>query len=265
MGAGPEALLAAGIEQALRDRGHAVHTRMAEIDPDTWHSEIKTGFDLMRMLAIAVREARNNGRLPVVLAGNCNTCVGTLAGLGVGTVGVAWFDAHGDFNTPETTTSGFLDGTALAIVTGRCWKQLTVTVPGFQPIKDERVCIIGARDLDTLEGRLLRDSNVDVVAPADLKTVLPRAMGAIAQHVEKIYVHLDLDVLDADVARANHFAGGGGLTVEEVEFALSVIASDFCIAAITLSAYDPTADSDGNAARAAIRLVCAAAALAREG
>jgi arginase len=265
MGAGPEALLAAGIEQSLRDRGHTVRTRIAEIDPATWHSEIQTAFDLMRMLAVAVREATENGRFPIVLAGNCNTCVGTLAGIGAGTVGVAWFDAHGDFNTPDTTTSGFLDGTALATVTGRCWRQLATTVPGFQPIADERVCLVGTRDVDSLEGRLLRDSNIDVVAPAKLRSDLPRAIRSIAEHVEKIYVHLDLDVLDANVAHANHFANEGGLSVEDVEFALSAVASELRIAALTLSAYDPTADTDGAAARAAIRLICAAAALVGEG
>src|SRR2546423_13798265 len=109
----------------------------------------------MRMLSTAVRETREASRFPIVLAGNCNTAVGTLAGLGAESTGVAWFDAHGDFNTPETTTSGFLDGTAVAIITGRCWTQLACTVPEFAPIADERVCLIGTREVDALERDLL--------------------------------------------------------------------------------------------------------------
>src|SRR4051812_36876496 len=105
MGAGPEALLAAGLAQALRDKGHQVHTKIAELPEGEWTAEIRTGFELMRMLSVAVREAIGNGRFPIVLAGNCNTAVGTLAGLGHGTA-VAWFDAHADFNTPETTATG---------------------------------------------------------------------------------------------------------------------------------------------------------------
>jgi len=237
-----------------------VHTKVAELPDDWWHSEIQTSFELMRMLSVAVEQARKADLLPIVLAGNCNTAVGTLAALG--DVGVAWFDAHGDFNTPETTTSGFLDGTAVAIITGRCWKQLTTTIPGFQPIADERVCIVGARDIDSLEGRLLAESNVDVVAPDKIRSDLPSTLNSIGQHVESMYVHLDLDVLDADVAAANKFAVSGGLTVEDVEYALSQIAQTFRIAGVTLSAYDPASDTDGAAARAAIRLICSAAGFA---
>jgi arginase len=261
MGAGPEALLAAGLERALRENGHRVHTKVAELAPDSWHSEIQTSFELMRMLSVGVREAREAGRLPIVLAGNCNTAVGTLAGLGPG-VGVTWFDAHGDFNTPDTTTSGFLDGTAVAILTGRCWKQLSVSIPGFQPIADETVCLVGTRDLDPLESRLLEESNVDVIAPGRIQSELPRTLNAIGQHVDSMYVHLDLDVLDPEVAAANKLAVGGGLMIEDVEYALSLIARDFRIAGVTLSAYDPEVDTDGAAAVAAIRLISAAAALA---
>jgi arginase len=261
MGAGPEALLEAGLERALREKGHHVHTKVAGLPDDSWHAEIQTSFELMRMVSIAVREARESGRLPIVLAGNCNTAVGTLAGLGDG-VGVAWFDAHGDFNTPETTTSGFLDGTAVAIITGRCWKELAVTVPGFRPISDECVCLVGTRDVDSLEGELLAESKFDVIEPDKIRSDLPRSLNSIAQYVDSMYVHLDLDVLDAEVAAANSFAVSGGLTIEDVEYALSQIAQRFRIAGVTLSAYDPAADTDGVAANAAIRMICTAAGFA---
>jgi arginase len=262
MGAGPEALLRAGLEQSLKERGHTVHVKIAELPADSWQAEIQTAFDLMRLLAAGVREARAAGRLPIILAGNCNTAVGTIAGLGADSTGIAWFDAHGDFNTPDTTRSGFLDGTAVATITGRAWRQLALTVPGFQPLPDNRICLIGTRDLDTLEEGLLGGSNIDVVSPKDLKTGLRRAVQSIGEHVEQVYVHLDLDVLDARIASANHFAVGGGLSTDDVEYALTTIARDLRIAGLTLSAYDPAADEDGAAAQAAIRLVCAGAALA---
>jgi arginase len=261
MGAGPEALLGAGLESALKANGHRVHTKVAALADDSWQAEIQTSFELMRMVSIAVREARESGRLPIVLAGNCNTAVGTLAGLGAG-VGVAWFDAHGDFNTPETTTSGFLDGTAVAIITGRCWTQLAATVPDFEPVPDNRVCLIGTRDIDSLEGGLLAESHVDVIEPRKIRSDLAHTLNSIGQHVDSIYVHLDLDVLDAEVATANSFAVSGGLTIEDVEYALTQIAQHFRIAGVTLSAYDPAADTDGAAARAAISLICTAAGFA---
>lgn len=262
MGAGPEALLDGGLRQALRKDGHQVHVKIAELPPNSWHAEIQTGFELMRMLSVAVRDARDSGRLPIVLAGNCNTAVGTLAGLGADATGVVWFDAHADFNTPETTSSGFLDGTAVAILTGRCWTQLAATVPDFTPITDARVCLVGTRDIDSLEGGLLDESSVQVVAPRQLHSTLPQTLSSINEHVDRVYVHLDLDVLDSDVASANKFAVSGGLTLEDMEYALSQIGQKFRIAGIALTAYDPAADSDGAAAKAAIHLIRAAAALA---
>src|SRR5919206_2481374 len=76
MGAGPEALLSAGLVEALRADGHTVHVRLAELNSDQWQAEIQSSFELMRMLAVAVREAREASRFPIVLAGNCNTAVG---------------------------------------------------------------------------------------------------------------------------------------------------------------------------------------------
>jgi arginase len=262
MGAGPEALLDGGLRQGLRKDGHQVHVKIAELPANSWHAEIQTGFELMRMLSVAVRDARESGRLPIVLAGNCNTAVGTMAGLGADATGVVWFDAHADFNTPETTSSGFLDGTAVAILTGRCWTQLAATVPDFTPISDVRVCLVGTRDIDSLEGGLLDDSSVQVVAPRQLHSALPQTLSSMNEHVDRVYVHLDLDVLDSGVASANKFAVAGGLTLEDMDYALSQIGQKFRIAGIALTAYDPAADSDGAAAKAAIHLVRAAAALA---
>ena len=261
MGAGPERLLDAGLERALREDGHTVHTRIAELTAD-WQAEIQTSFELMRMLSAAVREARESGRFPIVLAGNCNTAVGTLAGLGAQSTGVAWFDAHGDFNTPETTRSGFLDGTAVAIITGRCWTQLAATIPEFAPIPDDRVCLVGTRDLDSLESALLDESSVDIVEPKQLRSSLPRVLEKIREHVDSIYVHLDLDVLDSAVAPANSYAISGGLTLEDLDHSLAQIAARFRIAGLTLSAYDPAVDTFGHAAQAAIRLICATARVA---
>jgi arginase len=262
MGAGPEALLTAGLQQALRAAGHTVHVKIAELPQHSWNAEIQTGFELMRMLSGAVRDARAANRFPIVLAGNCNTAIGTVAGLGADSTGIVWFDAHADFNTPETTTSGFLDGTALAILTGRCWTQLAATVPDFQPVADQRVCLVGTRDIDSLEGGLLDESGVEVVSPRQIRSTLRQTLTSINEHVENAYVHLDLDVLDSGVAAANKFAVSGCLTLGDMDYALSEIAQTLRITGVALTAYDPAEDSDGAAAAAAIRLLCAAATLA---
>jgi arginase len=259
MGAGPERLLEAGIDGALSKRGHRVRTTFIELPRDAWSSEISSAFELMRRVTAAI--AANRECLPILLAGNCNTTIGALAAHAPRT-GIVWFDAHADFNTPDTTISGFLDGTALSTVTGRSWRQLALTVPGFRPLPEESVCVVGARDLDPLERHLLSESGVTLVGAADIRSALPGAIESISSWVDSVHVHIDLDVIDASVARANSYAVEGGLTIEDMEFSLALMAQKLTIAGITLSAYDPAGDADGRAAAAAIRLVCAAASTA---
>src|SRR4030095_12260116 len=99
------------------------------------------------------------------------------------------------------------------------------------------------RDLDSLERALLDESAVEVVEPGNLRSALPAALQSIREHVDTIYVHLDLDVLASGVARANSYALSDGLTLEDTEYALSEIARVFRIGAVTLSAYDPAGDT----------------------
>src|SRR5262245_44419083 len=107
-GAGPEHLLSAGLVSHLQRRGHVVAGVEHIIDdPDKPAAEIRTAFELARRLAGAVRAARAAGRFPLVLSGNCNAAVGTLSGLTPVRRAIFWFDAHGDCNTPDTTTTGF--------------------------------------------------------------------------------------------------------------------------------------------------------------
>jgi arginase len=252
MGAGPQRLLARGLKQSLRAKGHDVLSRVVEL-PDGWHAEIEAAFSLMRSLAEAVGQARAAGRFPLILSGNCNTAVGTMAGLGDQT-GVLWFDAHGDFNTPETTVGGFLDGMALAILTGRCWRELAKGVPGFRPVPEQRVHLLGVRDLDPLEQQALSASAITVSAPGDVRSAVTSAIRDLTGEVEGVYLHLDLDVLDPSVGRVNQYAAPGGLSLAELERAVAAVGEALPIAAATLSAYDPAFDEDGRVSAAAFRL-----------
>ena len=252
MGAGPEHLLEAGIERALAADHHRVSVTLVELPPDSWTSETGTAFELMRRLAHEIAAARK--AIPVILAGNCITSLGALAAYPPRRTGIVWFDAHADYNTPDTTTSGFLDGTALSTVTGGSWRQLALTVPGFKPIPEENVCVVGARDLDPMEKRQLTASGITTVGVGEVRSKLPAAIASIAKNVDRVHLHIDLDVLDAAVARANTYAVAGGLTIEDVEGAISTIGDAVPIAGVTLSAYDPAGDAGDRAAKAAIAL-----------
>lgn len=257
-GRGPGHLLQHGLEQSLRDRGHQVHSaRVESRTPVT--TEIATAFELNRLLAGQVSLAIHNDRLPVVLAGNCNSCLGTLAGIGQSEIGVVWFDAHGDFNTPETTRSGFLDGMGLATATGRCWQALLGTLPGFRPVAEANVVHIGARDLDPAEERLLQQSEIEAIRPdgdeTSMRTAIDAALQRLRDRVAKVYLHVDIDVLDTGEALPNRFAAAGGLSVEFVEELIGRIKDRFELCAGAITSFEPDYDKEDRVVRAGIRLV----------
>jgi arginase len=194
------------------------------------------------------------GGFPLVLAGNCGSALGTVSGVRAATpndtsdIGVIWLDAHADFNTPETTTSGFLDGMALSALTGRCWRTLASSIPGFRPVADADVVLVGARDIDDAESRELAASRVTRVAASRLESdgasaALEPALSELARHVSRVYLHIDLDVHDPTEAQANQYAVPGGLSAATVRDLVRVVASRFTIVAAALTAYDPTFDS----------------------
>src|SRR5262245_41931226 len=131
MGSGPAHLVNHGLVEELEAAGHSVDVSIVDAAGDEM-AEVRTAFALMTGISTIVRGARDAGRFPLVLAGNCNTAVGTVAGLDYAdSIGVFWFDAHGDFNTPDTTLTGVLDGMALAMLTGRCWRGPCRGVSGY--------------------------------------------------------------------------------------------------------------------------------------
>lgn len=199
-----------------------------------------------------------------MLAGNCNSCLGTLAGIGQDPLGIVWFDAHGDFNTPETTLSGFFDGMGLAMAAGRCWRPLLGTIPGFSPVPEANVLHLGARDLDPEEERLLRQSEIKLVMPGGVESsfrqVVDTALNQLRDKVAKIYLHVDIDVLDTGEALPNQLAVPGGLSVELVEELIGMIRERFEIYAGAITSFDPDYDKDDKVLDAGIRIAKAFAA-----
>ncbi len=259
MGAGPARLLAAGVLREVLADGHRVESETVVLPDDAFPTEVASAFALGRALAARVALAVAEGALPVVLAGNCVSSLGTLAGLGEAPVGVLWFDAHGDFNTPETTVGGFVDGMALSIATGQCWRPLAMTVPGFRPVDERRVTLVGTRDLDAAEAERLERSAVTVVPTAALAARLPPRLAALgAEGASGVYLHVDLDVLDPSEGRANGYAVPGGLTVAELAGALAAAAAALPVRAIAFTAYDPSVDPAGRVVAAAARCLAAA-------
>ena len=243
MGAGPEHLRASGLEAYLAAHDHSVALEVVE-SAATWHAEINTAFELMRLLAKRIYAARSVGRFPLVLSGNCNAAVGVIAGLGAST-GVLWFDAHADFNTPETTTSGFLDGMGLAMVAGRCWRQMTATIENFHPVPDSSILLLGARELDPSEVAALMHSGITRLTVSEAQERIRPLLDVIVSQAKQFYVQLDLDTLDTTVGRASAYAAPGGFSLVDLISLLSTIASRLPVSGLTISAYDPSCNRTG--------------------
>jgi len=246
MGAGPDRLMSTGIADRLRAEGHEIGAVRLRLE-DPFRNEVGASFSLNRSLKAAVESALNEGALPVVLTGSCLSGQGILAAA-KSRVGVIWLDAHGDFNTPETTMSGYLDGMALAVTTGRCFHALSHSIPGFDPIPDERVLLVGARALDPLEAELLDKSRVARISAQALDR-LPSALAQLRSVVSSVYLHLDLDVLDPSEGRANEYAEEGGLSLRQLASVVQQVARRFQIFAVAFAAYDPAFDVDGRMAQ----------------
>ncbi|RWA67075.1 arginase family protein [Mesorhizobium sp.] len=241
-GQGPDALIAGGLAEALKLAGHdvAVHD-IGKVSDDEQEREIATGFAVCNAVSGEVRIALDNGRFPIVLAGNCLTSAGAVAGEGADAI--IWADQHGDLNTPDTSTSGFLDGMALATVLGLCWWRMAAQIPGFKPIDPARCVLVNARDLDPAEQGLLETLPI-------IRTECPDWAGAAeklkAAGAERIHMHIDLDIHDPEELQANRYTTPGGPAPDEVRAAVCGLAGPLTVAGLTISAYDPAFDPKGD-------------------
>lgn len=255
VGCGPEVLARWAVAGG---QANSIDIRSVTPPGSTAH-EVAGTFAVAAEIATTVRTVRESGRLPIVLAGNCMSCLGVLAGLAPPGVAVAWFDAHGDLNTAETTLTGFLDGMALSTAIGRCWHSLVKSIPGFVPVSEDNVLLIGGRSLDPGEAALIHEAQIAHVTEAQIteagRTALEAPVEDVRSRTDRLYVHLDLDVLDPDEVPANQWRVAGGLCVTDLVEAIRVLASRFRIEAVTVASYDPSFDPHERARPALERLL----------
>jgi arginase len=167
---------------------------------------------------------------PVVVSGDCTTSLGVLAGLQRAGLDPAtlWFDAHGDFNTDETTVTGYLGGMPAALAVGRGDATVRNRV-GLRPLDERDLILVDARDLDLAERDTLERSDVRRVA---LEQVASTAIPA-----RPLYVHIDFDVLDpAELPGIRlQIPVPGGPTIDDLALALRTIATTHHVAALGLA------------------------------
>jgi arginase len=253
-GAHPASQGPAAMTAALRAAGRRLAVRTLRIPTPRTGPVEPASLWVACGLAAAVRDARNAGQALLVLAGSCDVAPGVLAGLADERCGVVWIDAHADFNTPSSSHSGFWPGMTLAVVVGDCGQHARTTL-GVAAVPESHVALLGVRSLSpAAEAQRLGASELHVVGwrYGQPERSIAEALDRLAEHVDRAYVHLDLDALDPSIGRGVVDAPvPGGLTDGQLIELLVGVRERFTIAAATIATYVPTND-DGSTLAIAI-------------
>jgi arginase len=255
---GPARVVAAGIARRLAAKGVSVSLGRVERGAP-YRDSASASRAVNAALAAEVRVAETVGQLPVVVAGSCDACLGVLGGLARAGLGVVWVDAHADFNTPESTVSGFFPGMSAAIVAGHCYGAFWGGIGDNTPIPEEAMVMLGIRDLSPeAEADRLERSSIAVVPWRAGKPAgdVAGALSRLASRVQEVYLHVDLDGLDPTIAPGIVDAPvPGGLSMVELEQVISATAARFRIRAVAVTTFDPTLDRDDKTLRAVLGIL----------
>ena len=213
---GPHTMVTGGIQQVLAGLGATVQIQEAALtaDEDTEYGAWKRLGMALGHFADLVAQNERAGYFTVGLLATCPSMPGLVAGLqhsgptrDAVRVGMLWLDAHPDFNTPETTRSGSLGGMPVAVATGRALQRLRLDAHLDPPLADAYVVMGGVREVDPLEQELLDDSGIRQLTVDDLRNMTPAVfaeLDRLSRITDKIYVHVDMDVLDPREVMGHH-------------------------------------------------------------
>lgn len=267
---GPSALRAAHLERRIEALGHnlqdlgdidvpEVETRKLRDPQLRYLDEIVRACET---LAKKVEKVAKQGHFPLVVGGDHSIVMGTMAGLvrAKGPQGLIYVDAHGDFNTMDTTPSGNIHGMGLAACVGLGNPKL-VGIGGVKPkVKPENVALLGVRDLDPLERDLIKKSDIYVATMRDIDEkgiarIMKEAIERVKDRTKGVHVTFDVDVLDPSEAPGTGTPVPGGLTFREAHLALEVLAERNIATSFELVEVNPLLDERNVTADLAVGLV----------
>lgn len=203
-------------------------------------------------------QAIKDDYFPVFLGGDHAMSLGTISGIAKNQrVGVVWVDAHGDFNTHETSPSNNIHGMPLASLVGLGHKDLQINkTPAIQK---EDVVIIGARDLDDGEMRLLKENNIKVYSMDDIKKLgMQQIISEIEdyfKHLDKIHVSFDMDSLDPTIARGVGTPAANGLNMQDTTLLLHSLHSSGKVCSADVVELNPLLDKDNSTAMICVKVI----------
>jgi arginase len=272
---GPSAIRLAGLRESLAETGHVCEEDFPGIpvpvqefaeEGDEGAKFLKPIAGACGELAARVEQAMDDGAFPLILGGDHSIAIGSLAGLGAAyrkrgeSWGVLWVDAHGDFNTPETTPSGNIHGMSLAISCGYGRGELTGLYGDFRKLDPANTVLIGVRDLDPMEKKLMREAGLKVLTMTDVDRLgIAGAAGELIRffrmRVQHLHVSVDMDALDPMVAPGVGIPLPGGFSYREVLFLAEELGASKLLDSVEVVEVNPVLDVRNQTAKMAVEII----------
>lgn len=267
---GPSAIRYAGLQARLRGLGLEVHDCGNILVPTVEEvSENEHDQANARHLAAVVSVCQSiyetaaahvaEGEFAIFLGGDHSISVGSVASMTQrGRIGVIWVDAHGDFNTPESTPSGNVHGMALAALMGEVSPEMSnVGYPGPK-LSPAQVAMVGVRNLDQIEKVRLAQSGIQVFTMTDIDehgiAAITRQILATLEACDSIHVSLDMDALDPEFAAGVGTPDPGGLTYREAHLLMELLAQSGKVNSLDIVEINPILDNHNRTAELAVAL-----------
>ena len=271
---GPSAMRIAGLEEGIRrlgldyeDRGNvlvpALESRVPKNPRAHFLNEIANA---CRRLRRRVERVLEDGAFPLVIGGDHSIAIGTVAAISShhhrrgASIGLLWFDAHGDMNTPESSPSGNIHGMPCAVCLGRGAREL-VEIGDRVPMVDvERCAIVGVRDLDASERREILDAGVKVFTMRDvdvlgMSEVMRRALAIVNDGTAGFHLSFDLDGTDPSVAPGVGTPVPGGTDFRESHLVMEHAFESGRLLGLEMTEINPILDVRNKTAETAVQLV----------
>ena len=271
---GPSALRVAGLQARLKQLGYQVEDigNISVKQPEEQHYGDKRAKYLNEIaetcqgLADTVERTLKDEMTPIVLGGDHSIAAGSVAGVSSffrkqsKRIGFIWLDAHGDMNTPDTSPSGNVHGMPLASIMGYGAPELT-GICGFKPkVEPRNIAMVGIRELDAKERKLVKDSGVHVFTMREIdergmRDVMAEALRFATDDTNGVAVSLDMDFLDPSEAPGVGTPVRGGVTYREAHLALEMIADSRALVSFELVEINPVIDLHNKTAMLGVELV----------
>ena len=274
---GPSAVRVAGLNQRLSALGYGVvdggniNVRNPEMlrEVNGKAKYLPEITEACQALAEKVNTVLQHDGIPIVLGGDHSIAIGSVSGLAAfyrrqeKRVGVLWFDAHGDMNTPESSPSGNIHGMPFAAILGRGATELT-HISGFAPkVHPEDCALLGARDVDPTEAEIMRNSGVRIYTMREIdergmSACMDEAIAIASRNTVGFHVTMDMDFVDPDYAPGVGTPVPGGPTYRESHLAMEKVADSGQMLSFELTEVNPVLDTANRTAELGVQLILSA-------